>query len=91
MNLPNLAGRVGLRGFFSLTAGLASDLVLTLTLEEAELATGVDIFKITSGLVWGIYQFYCSVKIFQFFMSNPGMWINFLFPLLFLGGVYKNI
>jgi hypothetical protein len=62
MNLPNLAGRVGVRGFFSLTT-----LGAEATLEAEDLAdetTGVDILRITSELVGGFTN---SVLVENFF------------------------
>jgi hypothetical protein len=64
MNLANLAGRVGVRGFFSLTTLVAEGTT------EAELETGVDILRITSELVGkftnsvlieNIFNFLCQI------------------------------
>jgi hypothetical protein len=76
MNLPNLAGRVGVRGFFSLTS-----LGAEATLEAEDLAdetTGVDILRITSELVWGFTNSVLQENFFNFLCQILAILAGFL-------------
>jgi hypothetical protein len=78
MNLPNLAGRVGVRGFFSLTTlGDAAPL-------ETELETGVDILRITSELVGGFTNSVLHENIFNFLCQ-----ILAILPRFFIGVPFR--